>query len=295
MASGFPDWLRASALLGQHAGDYVVVAVTDAGQLYALLQGETVEGDIETVRLDEEGRISAFVIDSVDAWGRMLSIGNAELAARLGSPVIYEQAGRVQLIETFEQGLSQWLPSSSGAGADAVVTPTNYHHGGYSCKMTGGSNLECRMQISHSQGSFPRGKIGLAVAYSAPDPIDRIELELRVFDGVTRHYVRVKLDDVNNKLCIYDDTPAWQEVGVENIYTYFAYRFNFVKITADIVNDVYGELRFNQQEIDVSAYSLDTDLSNMPPRMDILLWVYSNPGDNDVVYFDDVILTVEEP
>lgn len=294
MASGFPDWLRAVSMLGKYGTEYKVVAVTEEGNLYVLLQGMTPDDELRTVRLDDEGRLSAFIIDSTDAWGRMLSIGNAELAARLGSPVVYDQDGRVQLIETFEQGLSQWLLSQSGLGADAVITPEYFHNGGYSVKMTGGRTLEGRIQISHSQGSFPRGKIGLAVAYSAPAPIDRIELELRVYDGTTRHYVRLKLDDVNNKLFVYDDTPDWQEVGDANIYTYYAYRFHFVKITADVLTDTYGELRYNQQEIDVSAYSLHTEDSNMPPRMDILLWVYSNAGDNNVVYMDDVILTVEE-
>lgn len=293
--SEFADWVRAFVMMAHDGTVYRPVLVDELGHLYALLQGMTPDDELRTVRLDDEGRMSAFVIDSTDAWGRMLSIGNAELAARLGSPVIYEQSGRVQKIETFEQGLSQWLLSRSGAGADAVITPEHFHSGGYSVKMTGGSTLEHRIQISHSQGSFPRGKVGLAVAYSAPAPIDRIELELRVFDGTLVHYVRVKLDDVNNKLFVYDDTPGWQEVGVANIYTYYAYRFHFVKITADIVNDIYGALRYNQQEIDVSAYALDTALNNMPPRIDILLWVYSNDGDNDIVYMDDVILTVEEP
>lgn len=291
----FADWTRAFAMIGKHDDDYVVVAVDDLGNLYALLQGETIDDELRTVRLDDQGRISAFVIDSVDAWGQMLSVGNAELAVRLGSPVSYEQSGRVQFVETFENGLQRWVPQLDGLDAAVALDPEYCASGGYSCKMTGGSTADYMARIVYSQGLLPIGKVGLAFAISSAVDFDSFYFVVSAFDGTHVHFIEGKLDGTAPDLAIRDGTPAWPVVGHAVASSGSASKFYFVKIVADLENDIYDVLRFNQQEIDISAYTLYTEGCDDPPHVEIYFTLYSDDGDNDVVYLDDVILTLAEP
>ncbi len=82
-------------------GNYLVVDAS--GYLTTVIKGDYA-GALRTVKLDDQGRLSAFVIDSQDAWGQMLQVGNAELAARLGSIVRFDKRGIVMLMDNFDSG-----------------------------------------------------------------------------------------------------------------------------------------------------------------------------------------------
>jgi len=291
----FADWMRAVAIVGKHGDEYKIILVDDLGNLYALLQGETIDEELRTVRLDDQGRLSAFVIDSVDAWGQMLSVGNAEGAARLGSPVAYEQSGRVQLVETFENGLQRWLTGGSGDGNSVAISPVAAHSGGYSCKLTSGSDDERTAYIQFEQGSLPTGRVGIAFAFSSPTEYLTLEWFLNLYDGATLYRVRGRFTDATDDLEIRDDADAWQVIGTGKSASELTQSFFFVKVVADLETATYDVFRFNQQNIDISAHALKTEDCAEPARVAIEIRVTSGAGDNDIVYVDNVIYTVAEP
>lgn len=295
MASGFPDWLRAVQMLGKYGDVFTTVAVTEAGNLYVLLQGEDADEVLRTVRLDDEGRLSAFIIDSTDAWGRMLHIGNAELAARLGSPVLYEQSGRVQFIETFAQGIARWEQTIDGLGAGIATSPLYSMRDGYSAELIGGSTDPWLARIEHTQGGLPMGTAGLAFAYSTGTNFDNIIAEIALWDTARVHQLSMKLDSVNDKLKVLVPGPAWQEVGDANPHTNGREIFYFVKLTGDLETGYYKELRFNQEVIDISAHQFFNAAGITEAMIRVLIEVTSVNGDNDSIYVDDVILTSGEP
>lgn len=289
----FADWTRAFAMMGTDGVDYIPVLVGADGSMYAVLQGEY-EGILKTVKLDDEGRISAFVIDSVDAWGRMLSIGNAELAARLGSPVLYEQSGRVQFIETFAQGIANWESTVDGTGASVKTCPLYSRRDGYSAELIGGSDGTGLARIQHTQGGLPMGSTGLSFAYSDGTNFDNIIAMLTLYNTVNLFQLGVKIDSVNDKLKVYQSGAIWQEVADARPHTNGREIFFFVKITADLETGNYKELRFNQEVIDISAYEIVTGASVSAAKIRIKIEVTSVAGDNDGIYVDDVILTSKE-
>jgi len=296
MASGFPDWLKASALLGQHAGDYIVVAVTDTGQLYALLQGETAEGDIETVRLDDEGRMSAFVIDSQDAWDRMLTIGNAELAARLGSSVIYDKRGQVLFVESFEGGWYRWKLNKDGLLAAGEITPEAAATGGYCVKLTGGSTLTHFAGIERRVASRPVGRMGLEFSFSVPGSWDYILASLYLFTGALAYIAAVKFVSATGNLRVLDQVWGYPIVGTGTALGGYLKWFNTIKIVGDISTGKYTRLMFNNQEIAIPTNTLkvDDDVTT-PPGIMVDIAFYSRLANNDVMYLDDIILTGAEP
>jgi len=289
-----PDWMRATALIGLDDPDYRVITVDKHGQLNVLLRG-AYNDEIRTVTLDDEGRISAFVIDSADAWGRMLSVGNAELAVRLGSPVAYEQGGRVLLMETFENGLSRWGHGDNGGAAEFAIDPEYHVMGGYSGRLTTGAGLDMWSEITHDQGMLPKKGVGLAFCWSAAADFGMITASVEIWDGDTYYNPSFVLDGANDMLILYDDEPVPQLIATINPSTDGGQIFFFAKMVANLETGYYGPLRCNQKVYEeAAAYRFFTDEVEFWPFVRVTIRLTSATAGQDVIWLDNIILTAEE-
>ncbi len=52
-------------------------------------------GELVPMKFDAEGRGELYITDSVDVWGNIKVMGLAELAARLGSPMLFDRRGNI--------------------------------------------------------------------------------------------------------------------------------------------------------------------------------------------------------
>lgn len=290
-----PDWMRASAMIGTDGTDFIPVLLGADGSMYAVLQGEH-EGVLRTVKLDDEGRMSAFVIDSQDAWDRMLTIGNAELCARLGSSVIYDKRGQVMFVESFEKGWYRWILNTSGAGAAGILTPTVAATGGYCVKLTGGSDTNRLAGIERRVPTRPAGSMGLEFSFSVPVSWDYILAVMYLYTGVYLYTAAVKLVLATGALQVYDDVFGYVTMATVATLGGNAHWFNTVKLVGNISTGKYMRALFNNVEIDASARTIKVadDTAN-PPGVKVDIVLYSRDGHNDVMYLDDIILTGAEP
>ena len=293
MATGFPDWLRAMALMGEHATGYKIISVTEDGELYAVLQGMYDE-ELRTIMLDDEGRITAFIIDSVDAWGNLLSIGNAELAARLGSPVTFERSGSIQLMETFEYGSQRWNFATDGANLEHSITPTVSSHGGYSLKLGGGVDLGKYTLAQMKQHAVHQGKIGVSCKFCIPGSCESVDMYLMLYDGANVHEARVRYRSVDHKLDVYLAAVGWTEVDDALGMASEDWAWNQWKFVIDPATYHYVRLLFNNQLIDVSDREYYHTGSLAGSKVWLKIYVYSRDGESDVLYVDDVVLTAVE-
>lgn len=289
-----PDWLRAMALLGQYEGEYKVVLLGPLGEMYAVLQGDD-EGTLRTVKLDSEGRLSAFVIDSTDAWGRMLSVGNAELAVRLGSAVAFDRRGQVAFFEHFEHGMSLWTWAKSGTGAACALDPTSSLSGGYSVKLTGGSTNVRFSLIGQSRGVAPMGQVGVEFGFALGSGIDYISVSISMHDGEQAYRAQARYEYVGMDLDVYNAVGAWERVGGAANPGLVGNEYNRLKFVVDQVTHEYVRLLFNSLEVfptDIGYYHTGATTST---HITVQVALYSRDGNNDFAYIDDVIVTLSEP
>lgn len=295
MASGFPDWLRAFSMLGKYGTEYKVVAVTEEGNLYVLLQGEDADEVLRTVRLDDEGRLSAFVIDSVDAWSRMLSIGNAELAVRLGAPHLYDQRGRTVFVDSFEHGLQRWDCAATGAGS-VVASPTACVTGGYSCKLTAGEDAADHYAvIEGGVGAYPASNLGFACRFSHEHHFETLDLKLFIYDGVKFHTCGIRVNDTLDKLQYYNSGGGWTSFADYVVPTPDTHEFHWIKFVIDPTEYEYVRAFLDNVEEDISGNAYETDDSNLTAEIIPQIKLIGHATDNDVAFIDDIILTTAEP
>lgn len=339
MASGYPDWTRAVALIGQDpdgnlilikvdadgqltvpfkgvnpSAELVTVAVDADGQLYSIMKGTDgnimavdsdgymtavlkgdYEGALRTIGLDDEGRISGYLVDAEDQWGQILKVGNAEQAARLGSPVSWDRRGQVQLLHTFADGLEPLGTSAYGSGASVTLDAENFVTGGYSAKLTGGSDgLNRYAGLSLMLGVPPSDRIGVAIRWSAVSAPHYLYMLMQIYrDGdLTAGAIRY---DFNNKRLQYaDENSVWQNLPVQDFY-YSKNVWCSMKMVIDHSVGGYVRALLNGTAYDLDAYAAPTATPGTGDYIAVDVRLYSHEGDNDVAYIDTFTVTSGEP
>jgi len=283
------------ALMGKTATGYKIIAVTDEGELYALLQGMTPEDELRTIRLDDEGRISAFVIDSLDAWDRLLTIGNAELAVRMGSMVSYDRRGQVQFIEDFENGLGGWPVTESGDFAEVKPSPLYFCRGGYALQLKAGKTAPQQAGVAVQRGEMVGGRMGVEVAFSIKTSLETFSVGWAWYTGTQLHMARATYDHTTGEIQVLDHgggNPPIADVTLPEDTPYLFHRF---KVVADLDDLQYVRVMLDNQEIDASAHAMWSDGIVTAPYVVLEALLTGRLGQNDFVYIDDLIYTVAEP
>jgi hypothetical protein len=294
MTKGYPDWMRAFLLLGKHNSSYLPVLLGADGSMYAVLQGEY-EGTLRTVKLDDEGRLSAFVIDSTDQWGAMLGVGNAELAARLGSPLSYDRRGQLLFIERWDSGKELWIDYVSGDGAGVEISPNHYMSGGYGLKMVTGANVGNYAKIERICALFPSLRVGIGMFVSMADQPDHLDVVLGQWDGTTEHQAYMRYTPGTKTIQLLTTGSAWVTLATEvTVYT-SEFVFNYLKLVADFSTGCYARVIINEYEYDASAIPIYTAPSLLTPNLLMRLIATRGVFPNTVIYVDDVALTTQEP
>lgn len=289
-----PDWQRAFEMLGTDGVDLIPILLAADGSMYAVLQGEY-EGALHTVKLDSEGRLSAFVIDSTDAWGKMLSIGNAELAARFGALQRLDRRGNIQFVEDFSKGALSWSFGTWGTGAAAAIDPTTVLRGGYSVKLTAGDDGLHKARINRPIAYMPSSRVGAEVVFSLTGVTSQVFLWCMVYSGTKLYEVKVRYDCANTNLDIWDSGRDWTTVDASFELHPDNDLFHYLKVVWDMDTDTYVRVLVNGVETDLSAHALDASDLVHTPMMDLLFTNIGRVDVNDIVNLDSYVITNQEP
>lgn len=267
-----PDWTRGMVLLGQD-----------------------IAGDLQVVGLDDAGRISAFIIDSRDAWDRLIAVGNAELAVRMGSVVRYDRRGSVIWLEDFDRGRRLWTFDTDGAAAGADLDPTSSRSGGYSLRLHGGTTPGAYAKVFMTRPTVPVGRIGLEFAFAFKSAVNYMCAYLVLADGSHSYRSGIRYVFANKKVQIRNAAGGWTDAFTASYAGIGSINYNMLKLVVDQDAKKYERVLFNDVEEDLSAYGYEDEGASGDSWVVAELVVYSVGGRDDTIQFDDVIMTVAEP
>lgn len=219
-----------------------------------------------------------------------------ELAVRLGSIVIYDRRGDVVDFDTFEESLLRWSISIGLTGEYCRLDSTNAKSGSQTIKLhTIASSLSL---VSMSRGISLRGstRIGIEISFSALSGVCELIGGAAYYDGDDVHYARWKLVPSLEKLYIYDDTARdYVEIADVGAVMSAAFIFYTIKIVFDISTKKYVRLLFADTEYDISSYTLYAADDDTAPRVVSHFFLVGSAADAGNVWFDDYIITQNEP
>jgi len=292
MPKDLPDWTKAYLLQGQNAaGDPVTILLTNTGQMAAILQGTGADG-LQTIAVDAAGRLQVFVLDDESQWGEVNKVGNAELASRLGGAVAYDWRGQVAYTEDFSRGYGAYTITLDGADAASEITSDYKVLGGFSLKLTGGSDGDGYAWAKGTLPVSPSSRLGFMVSVSSQ--CAATEIFLRARSGGTRYIGALRYLWGGNTLQYLGDDGDYHLIAIHPLQPH-AYMFNYLKLVIDTSTHKYVRALVGDTEYDLSAYDLDDDLGGYNGACEFEVKTTSEALANESNYIDYTVLTVNEP
>jgi len=294
MTSGQPDYMHVTLLKGQdNTGNLVTIAVDEDGNLISVMKGDF-EGALQNIAVDDQGRILAVLTDPEDVFGNPHYMGAAELAVRQGSIVNFDRLGNVVWLDDFESTGKKWVNQTTMQGSAKLSN--NYAKNG---------NNSMRVKVDSGDGSkagvkkyIPTpvsSKLGYEISFSMEEGVERIVFFMDLYTGSVQYYARVSYHRNTGKLQYYDFSTPWVDFSDVIKITRKHHLFSTIKFVMDITTKNYVRCRLNENTIDMSAINIYNNASAGWPKIDMGFWVETANGTSPVVYFDDFILTQNEP
>lgn len=219
----------------------------------------------------------------------------AELAARLGSPVVYSRSGAVAWTDDFEHGVQKWDLSKSGAGSNPALSATYALSKGFSAVLDPGTSAGDYSSLLVKQPQPPAGKWGFSFRWMCAVEPQYLYSRMYVLDDETAYDFMVRYQGSDNTWQYKDTAGDWQDIATLNLVHYDETLWHFLKLTIDFDNKCYSQLQFDAVVYDLSDYELAGGAVVDQDRVSLSLFAYSQGASMKPVYIDDAIFTYNEP
>lgn len=224
----------------------------------------------------------------------------AELAARLGSPVVFDRRGDVYWFDDFEHGFNRWGHTGSGTDNTQLISPDFPFHGGYSIKLTTGSTPDSEASMYTFLPYTQLGQWGLEVSFNPNFDLLYSRFTLTIYTGTYRHQASVRYDYANTRLEYLDLAGNWQTVPLSLDPDITHPYWSTIKLVADFPNDLWTRILLNDYAYPMLTPAglpipLYAPLDDPDPALQIEIYAQGPAVGNEYTYIDNVIITRDEP
>ncbi len=215
----------------------------------------------------------------------------AEVAARLGAFSRYDRLGDVLFQEGFESGLGAWETEKSGTGAAVEIVADRHLTGGFSCKITGGSDggryagIITRLPVPFSVIN------GFEWAWTLHADMEHAYMLVEVYTGSFIIACGLKYDIAAQQNYYYDNVAGWTAIGDPIVPLLNDRNFIVTKFTFDLPNVAYSRFLASPDTYDIKGKGGYVAVDATQPYMKIRGRVISQSGKNAVSYLDSLIVT----
>lgn len=216
-----------------------------------------------------------------------------ELAARLDSPVTFDRRGDVIWLDNFEGTEGMWELFGVGGDNAQELSGDTARSGMCSLKLTTGNTTG---NTARMIGYLPYpvlSKIGIEISFTMNGSLSQYLWRYRLYDGTNYYQAQLRYNSTT-KVWDIDDNGTWRTIRTEGLLSTL-YLFNTVKMVIDFVANKYVRLILNESEYDISAYSLVETASGTASHIRARIEITTGVNFNHSAYFDDFIVTQNEP
>jgi len=219
----------------------------------------------------------------------------AELAARLGSIVTYDRRGDVVLLEDFEGAAGRWRNWQFGNLYNGAISAENARSGSFSYKLPLPAGAISWGFIDTSIPLPVLGNMGVEFSFAGIDDIKYVTLELYSWDGAKYYYPYVEVHFVNKTLKVCDETYTLVTIDADLPLFDWYNCWHTLKVVYDSENGKYKRLLIDGKAYDLSSYGLYWEADTERPALELVITAKNNTVLAQEIYFDDVIITQNEP
>lgn len=219
----------------------------------------------------------------------------AEIAARLGALSLYDQTGQLLYADGFEEGLAPWSAFAGGAGAATTVIAGRSFLGGYSVRLTGGSNAEQQASLAKNLPRPFLSSWGIESRATLQSAGGEWLMDIRFYDATDEYRYEVRVNMASRDVSVLVAGGGYVTVGTALSFNQGPDIWHPMKLVVDLVARAYKRLVFGPFQIDLSAYTPRVQASASRGYIAVTVACISRAGLNDFLDVDSVIVTQNEP
>ena len=218
-----------------------------------------------------------------------------ELAARLGSPDVFQRSGNVIFMTDFENGIDDMIKDPQGTGSRIDLMGDRAYSGSCSARLIGGSDGGQRAYLTKKFHTVETNHMGIESTFSLNEDCEYFSIAMSIRDGVTRWVYQIFAAINDGEFQYYDSAGAriklcdfdWGNNDLDHWHT--------MKLVVDLENDVYLRAYYNEEFFDLNTLIPWSVASADDPRLDMYGWTLSQAAKNGIAYMDNLIITINEP
>jgi hypothetical protein len=245
-----------------------------------------------------------FIKDPVDVWNTEQTIGNAELAARIGSLASFDKRGVVFWYDDFGNSPLAWITTTVGAplgsGYSSTLSDENVFRGAGTLKIVTSDTDDEYISTVRHVGGMASGRIGLdTVVTSDMAAANNAFMGLVCYDGTNQLSAGIKLgfNTISyKKSTTFEDFSNSEWTVFSTAYTPTNFSPTHVKLVIDITTQKYVRCIVGGIEYDLSDYAMWSTPSTTPQKvMPFFGALITATGATSYNHFDHAMLTRQEP
>lgn len=229
-----------------------------------------------------------------DTVGLNLS-DHSELAVRLGSPYVYERLGRVLAIDKEGIRLRHWTQSKSDASASIDEDLAVAFMGDRSIKLIPGSGGNKYAAIHREIPYVSTRQVGVSLLFAPMEAGVELRVNIEyVRDGTVYNF--------NFRILATGEMQTWNgaawvtqlDTGRLLWHAIVPY-WNAVHLSVDLSNLTFKSMQLNDNKVIFSDAPSTSGASSVPNSFEIYISNKDDTGDQDPMYLDAVVVTIDEP
>lgn len=218
-----------------------------------------------------------------------------ELAARLGSIVIYDKRGDVVDLDDFEEPVLRWQSLTTGTGSYIRFDSASVKSASQAIKLHSVSEAYGTATIGKNYSILASEVLGFEFCFSNLSDDIFLNTLFRILDGANLKIAGIRYDPNLDKLYIYDSTGGYVLFASDLPLVSENFIFHTLKIVVDFSTGYYKRLLLDDVEYDISDIAIYSGANTSPPLIYSSIGIANMAAIGGDVWIDNVILTQEEP
>lgn len=219
----------------------------------------------------------------------------SELAARLGSPSVYDRSGRTIWMTSFENGLQGSAFGTDHVDSVGSLSSARAFHGSFSVKLDPRNIDDSYVNWSRVLHYVTAGQVGIEFAISLDSHPD-------VFKAYAFYHDDTEIAEAS--LHYYPDSGLWRviEKGPAWVVVLDEYKlqtgpsaWHSVKLVLDLENKEYVRAQIDQYVVNLPGHKIHTYGTPDAGQLEVRLQCMGSPSEHAAVYLDGIIVTQGEP
>lgn len=218
-----------------------------------------------------------------------------EVAARLGSIVIFDKRGDVVDFDNFEEPVLKAKYTDRDYPFGVHLTNEAARSGCQSVRMRPRDIIEDTAFFQKFATPLATSKLGVEVSFTAPLQHAYVYAGIVLYTPAAEKTACILLDTRLRNLYYYNEEGDPILIGsFTNIHP-LRYLFYTLKLVVNFDTNKYARCLFSNQEWDLSAHSIQVTPRELVPYFTYCLTFENQTTSENVIYVDDFILTQAEP